>query len=153
MFVSDTHHEDSKTTVNTLVSGHPRELDEESVTENYRSASENYSYKRTPKKRRVDVRFWNCYIGLLLIADERTACFPPNENLIKPIPTVLLLCQRSYFCWFANSRKIVYYAWGVRQRESVKKEKNQNFTLKKPETPTANSCFWSSTLLTYDGPK
>ena len=37
-------------------------------------------------------------------------------------------------------------------RERKKREKSK-FYLKKPETPTANGCFWSSTLLTYDGPK
>ena len=61
------------------------------------------------------------------------ANFPrTNGDLTKPIPTVLLLCQRAmYFCRFiTNVRQISlpgvnYHTWGVRLRESVNKRKIQ----------------------------
>ena len=42
-----------------------------------------------------------------------------TDSLRKPIPTDLLLCQRSYFCGFTVVR-----TWSVRLWESVNNEKN-----------------------------
>ena len=106
-------------TVNSLVSGHPQELDKKCPLEAL-SAFEDDSHKGKTKKQWADV----CLLESVILD---SCCFQINQQLASPLANFL---SRVVFCWFAHWRQIFlpivnYYWWDVHLQESVNKSKIQ----------------------------
>ena len=92
-------------TVNSLISGHPQELEE-------LSAFEDDSHKGKTKKQWADVCLLDSY------------CFQINQQLSLPLANFL---SKVVFCWFAHWRQIFlpivnYYWWSVLLQECKQKQ-------------------------------
>ena len=90
---------------------------------------------------------YKCYVRLLLMPNERTACFPTNGNFRKPIPTVfccsvkghifvdLLEIKDKFHCQVS----IIIHGVSAYDRES-KQKKNPIFHFQNCPRPLTREC-------------
>lgn len=96
---------------------------------------------KAPKKN-LDLRLMsNNQTTLIELEEVSVSGIVPrtNEDLTKPSPNILLLCQRSYFRWFANSGQFFFCQESMRC-PLTRERKQTNFQFEKFSRPPTRDC-------------
>lgn len=94
---------------------------------------------------RDGLKYENFQSECLCQTNGKLAFLRTDRDLKKSVSAVLLLGQRSYFCWIANSRRVychvVIIKYGVSADERERKQKKTPiFTFKKFPRPLKREC-------------